>query len=210
MKAFTKETSAVVAIPGVNCDTDQIIPGRFLKADRAQGYGQFSVPRYQARRDGRTRSGISSQSSGAERSTILLVEDNFGCGSSREGAVYALVDQGIRAVIGPSFGDIFFNNALKNGLVPVRLSAEHCDHLADYLTRFPDAEVTVDLENSELILPGNLGRHPIVIDAFARECILQGLDEIEMTFTYMEKIKLSRVIEWLRMPGWPVDGRTCR
>ncbi|KQZ48804.1 hypothetical protein ASD54_18370 [Rhizobium sp. Root149] len=189
MKAFVKETSTVVAVPGVNCDTDQIIPGRFLKADRAQGYGQFLFHDIRRNEAGELDPAFPLNREGAERSTILLVEDNFGCGSSREGAVYALVDHGIRAVIGPSFGDIFFNNALKNGLVPVRLSGEQCDGLADYLARFPDAEVTVDLENSELVLPGNLGRHPIVIDAFARECILQGLDEIEMTFTYMEKIK---------------------
>ncbi len=188
MKAFTRETSTAVAIPGVNCDTDQIIPGRFLKADRAQGYGQFLF--HDIRRDehGEIDPAFPLNKPDADAAIILLVEDNFGCGSSREGAVYALVDQGIRAVIGPSFGDIFFNNALKNGLVPVRLAAEHCDALAEHLNRFPDAEVTVDLEAGELVLPGNLGTHPIAIDPFARDCILRGLDEIEMTFTYMEQI----------------------
>jgi 3-isopropylmalate/(R)-2-methylmalate dehydratase small subunit len=189
MKAFTRETSTVTIIPGVNCDTDQIIPGRFLKADRAEGYGQFLFHDIRRTEDQALDPSFPLNRPGADRATILLVEDNFGCGSSREGAVYALVDHGIRALIGPSFGDIFFNNALKNGLVPVRLSAEHCEKLAEHLGRFPDAEVTVDLAASELSLPGNLGRHPIVINAFARECILQGLDEIEMTFTYLDKIK---------------------
>ncbi len=188
MKAFTRETSTAVAIPGVNCDTDQIIPGRFLKADRAQGYGQFLFHDIRRNEHQEIDPAFPLNKPGADVATILLVEDNFGCGSSREGAVYALVDHGIRAVIGPSFGDIFFNNALKNGLVPVRLAAEHCDALAEHLNRFPDAEVTVDLEAGELVLPGNLGTHPIAIDPFARDCILRGLDEIEMTFTYMEQI----------------------
>lgn len=188
MKAFIQETSTVVAIPGVNCDTDQIIPGRFLKADRAQGYGQFLFHDIRRDEQGEIDPKFPLNRPGADAATILLVEDNFGCGSSREGAVYALVDHGIRAIIGPSFGDIFFNNALKNGLVPVRLAIDHCEALADYLARVPDAQVTVDLEAGELTLPGNLGVHPIAIDPFARDCILRGLDEIEMTYTYMEQI----------------------
>lgn len=188
MKAFTRETSKVVAIPGVNCDTDQILPGRFLKADRAQGYGQFLF--HDIRRDDQQNLDpeFPLNRPGAETATILLVEDNFGCGSSREGAVYALVDHGIRALIGPSFGDIFFNNALKNGLVPIRMPADRCEALVAYLEEFPDADVTVDLKAGEVILPGGMGVHPIVIDAFARDCILRGLDEIDMTFTFMDQI----------------------
>lgn len=189
MKAFTKETSTVVAIPGVNCDTDQIIPGRFLKADRAQGYGQFLF--HDIRRDegGELRAEFPLNQSGADKATILLVEDNFGCGSSREGAVYALADHGIRTLIGPSFGDIFFNNALKNGIVPVTLPTAHCEALAEHLAQYPDAEVTVDLEAEQLVLPGNLGTFPAKIDPFARDAILRGLDELEMTFTYLEQIQ---------------------
>lgn len=190
MRAFTKETSKVVTVPGVNCDTDQIIPGRFLKADRAQGYGQFlfhDIRRLDA--DGELDPSFPLNKPGADRATILLVEDNFGCGSSREGAVYALVDHGVRALIAPSFGDIFYNNALKNGLVPARLPVELCDALAEHLADLPDAEVTVDLEANEVVLPGDLGTHPISIDPFAREGILRGLDEIELTLTYTEQIQ---------------------
>lgn len=204
MKAFIQETSTVVAIPGVNCDTDQIIPGRFLKADRAQGYGQFLFHDIRRDEQGEIDPKFPLNRPGADAATILLVEDNFGCGSSREGAVYALVDHGIRAIIGPSFGDIFFNNALKNGLVPVRLATDYCEALADYLARVPDAQVTVDLEAGELTLPGNLGFHPIAIDPFARDCILRGLDEIEMTFTYMEQIT---AFETNRMASHPWLGR---
>jgi 3-isopropylmalate/(R)-2-methylmalate dehydratase small subunit len=189
MQAFRRETSKVITIPGVNCDTDQIIPGRFLKADRANGYGQFLFHDIRRDDDGELIPSFPLNRPDAAAATILLVEDNFGCGSSREGAIYALADHGVRALIAPSFGDIFYNNALKNGLVPVRLPVRECEALANHLARFPDADVTVDLVASELILPGNLGRHPIVIDSFARDCVLQGLDEIEMTFTYKEQIE---------------------
>lgn len=204
MKAFTRETSVVVAIPGVNCDTDQILPGRFLKADRAQGYGQFLFHDIRRLEDGEPDPGFPLNRPAAAGATILLVEDNFGCGSSREGAVYALADYGIRAIIGPSFGDIFYNNALKNGLVPVRLSASVCEALAEHLRQFPDAVVTVDLESALLALPGNLGVHPILIEPFARDCILRGLDEMDMTFTYLEQIK---AFESGRIASFPWLGR---
>ena len=189
MKAFKCETSSVVVIPGSNCDTDQIIPGRFLKADRAQGYGQFLF--HDIRRDstGAFDPAFPLNKADAEKATVLLVEENFGCGSSREGAVYALADYGIRALIGPSFGDIFFNNALKNGIVPVRLDLDVCNRLAEHFARFPDAQVTIDLEAGKIILPANLGTYAIMIDEFARDCIVRGLDEIEMTFTFIEQIK---------------------
>ena len=189
MRAFVREASKVVVIPGMNCDTDQIIPGRFLKSDRAQGYGQYLFHDIRRTSAGALDEAFPLNQAGAETATILLVEDNFGCGSSREGAVYALVDHGIRAVIGPSFGDIFYNNALKNGLLPVRLPSEICHSLATHLAHAKDGEVVVDLQASEVVLPGNLGTHPVVIDAFARDCILRGLDEIDMTFTFMEHIQ---------------------
>ena len=204
MKAFTRETSTVAVIPGVNCDTDQIIPGRFLKFDRSEGYGHFLFHDIRRDADGELAASFPLNRAGAERATILLVGDNFGCGSSREGAVYALADHGIRALLAPSFGDIFYNNALKNGLVPVKLPATVCDALADYLTRHPDAPVTVDLDKAEAVLPGNLGTHPIAIEPFARECILRGLDEMEMTFTYFEQIE---AFEKERLQNNPWLGR---
>ena len=189
MRAFVCEASKVVVIPGMNCDTDQIIPGRFLKSDRAQGYGQYLFHDIRRTSACALDEAFPLNQAVAETATILLVEDNFGCGSSREGAVFALVDHGIRAVIGPSFGDIFYNNALKNGLLPVRLTSEICHSLATHLAHAKDGEVVVDLQAAELVLPGNLGTHPVVIDAFARDCILRGLDEIDMTFTFMEHIQ---------------------
>ncbi|MDO5605996.1 MAG: 3-isopropylmalate dehydratase small subunit [Paracoccus sp. (in: a-proteobacteria)] len=188
MRAFVRETSSVVVVPGMNCDTDQIIPGRFLKADRARGYGQFLF--HDIRRDpgGNLDLAFPLNRPGADKATILLVEDNFGCGSSREGAVYALIDHGIRALIAPSFGDIFHNNALKNGLLPVRLDARLCKRLTQVLADEPGALVTIDLEAGRVDLPGGLGSHPVIIEPFARECILRGVDEIEMTLTFIDRI----------------------
>lgn len=188
MRAFTRETSPVIFVPGVNCDTDQIIPARFIKADRSEGYDQFLFHDIRRNASGALDPDFPLNRPGADDARILLVEDNFGCGSSREGAVYALVDAGIRALIAPSFGDIFRNNALKNGVVPVTLPLPVCEALADHLAASPGAEVTVDLVAGQVVLPGDLGTHPIIIDAFARECILKGLDEIEMTLTYMQQI----------------------
>lgn len=204
MRAFIRETSPVVVIPGVNCDTDQIIPGRFLKADRAQGYGKFLFHDIRRDAEGALKPDFPLNRPGAEAARILLVEDNFGCGSSREGAVYALVDHGIRALLAPSFGDIFYNNALKNGLVPVRLETAICEKLAAYLAENPDAPVTVDLEAGEVALPGGLGTHPIAMEPFARDCILRGLDEMTMTFTHLDRI---RAFEEARIAANPWLGR---
>lgn len=200
MRAFTTETSTAIAIPGVNCDTDQIIPGRFLKYDRADGYGRFLFHDIRRDREGRPDPAFPLNRPGAEAARILVVEDNFGCGSSREGAVYALVDHGIRALIAPGFGDIFFNNALKNGLVPVRLDAGICDRLTAWLADHQTAQITVDLAAGQVRLPGDLGTHPFHIGEFARDCILRGLDEMELTFTHMDRI---RAFEAARMAASP-------
>lgn len=200
MKAFTRETSTVAYVPGVNCDTDQIIPGRFLKADRSEGYDKFLFHDIRRDAEGNLDPAFPLNRTSADQATILLVEDNFGCGSSREGAVYALADAGIRALLAPSFGDIFFNNALKNGIVPVRLPVGICEALADHLAADPRVTVTVDLEAAQVVLPGDLGTHPITIDAFARDCLLQGLDEIEMTFTHMNRITAFEADRMARNP----------
>lgn len=204
MKAFIRETSTVAVVPIVNCDTDQIIPGRFLKADRAQGYGQFLFHDIRRDVDGTLDPAFALNRPEAAGATILLVGDNFGCGSSREGAVYALADHGIRALIAPGYGDIFYNNALKNGLVPVRLPATVCAALAAHLAAHPQDPVTVDLEAGQVTLPGDLGAHPITIEPFARDCILRGLDEIELTMTHLDQIE---AFEAARMAANPWLGR---
>lgn len=185
MQAFTQVTSGVAVIAGDNCDTDQILPGRFLKEPRGPDYGRFLF--HDLRRDAAGNLRADFPLNRDDSPKILLVGENFGCGSSREGAVYALVDGGIRALIGPSFGDILYNNALKNGLLPIVMPQAQCQALAAYLQHTPQAQVCVDLQAGEVILP-HAPPHPIRIDAFARDCILQGLDELELTQTMMTQI----------------------
>jgi 3-isopropylmalate/(R)-2-methylmalate dehydratase small subunit len=119
---------------------------------------------------------------------ILVAGRNFGCGSSRETAVYALVDYGIHAVVAPSFGDIFHSNALKNGLIPVALPEDVVSELRNALNAGPRREVTVDLEAQTVTLPDG-DSHPFPIDPFWRECILKGVDEIDLTRGHLEQIE---------------------
>src|SRR5690554_4163139 len=130
---LTTLTGRVAVLRGPNTDTDQIIPARFLKKDRAQGYGQFLFHDMRFSEDGEIRPHPLNTAEG-ERPRILVVEENFGCGSSREGAVYALADYGVRVVVGTTFGDIFHNNCFKNGVLPVRLSPNDHDRLMSALT----------------------------------------------------------------------------
>ncbi|GHC66298.1 3-isopropylmalate dehydratase small subunit [Limoniibacter endophyticus] len=188
MKAFTKETAMAAVIPGENVDTDQIIPARFLKMDRAQGYGQFMFHDQRFDKDGKEIADFVLNREPFRHAKILVTDENFGCGSSREGAVYAMVDYGIRAVIGPSFGDIFYNNALKNGMIPVRLPAGQVDVLRCQIENGPVRDITIDLENSRVDLPDGT-QAPIEIDPFWRECLLRGVDEIELTMGYLPQIE---------------------
>ena len=185
MQAFRRETARVAVLPGDNVDTDQIIPARFLKHDRAKGYGQFLFHDLRFDEKGQARPGFVLNE--VEDAKILVVGDNFGCGSSREGAVYALCDYGFRAVLGLSFGDIFYSNALKNGLIPVHLEPAAMDELRGALEAGPDLTITVDLEAERVILPGGTVA-ALPIDPFWRDCILEGLDEIGLTFGYGAEI----------------------
>jgi len=188
MQAIIKETALAAPIPGRNVDTDQIVPARFLKADRSAGYGRFLFHDLRFREDGSERDDFILNQEPYRHAKILVTDENFGCGSSREGAVYALYDYGIRAVIGPSFGDIFYNNALKNGLVPVKLPAETVDQLRAQLLADPHHPIVVDLEAEQVTLPdGSI--HVLAIDPFWRECLMKGVDEIELTLGYMPQIR---------------------
>ena len=200
MEKFTTLTGVAAPLPIINVDTDMLIPKQFLKTIKRTGLGKHLFDEMRYTPDGQERPDFVLNQPAYRQAKILVAGDNFGCGSSREGAVYALADAGIRALLAPSFGDIFFNNALKNGIVPVRLPVPVCEALADRLVADPQATVTVDLEAAQVILPGDLGAHPITIDAFARDCLLQGLDEIEMTFTYMDRITAFEAERMARNP----------
>lgn len=188
MQPFIKETASAAPVLGRNVDTDQIIPARFLKADRSAGYGGFLFHDLRFNQDGTEREDFVLNQEAFRGAKILITDENFGCGSSREGAVYALHDYGITAVIGPSFGDIFYNNALKNGLVPVTLPEDVVTKLRDDLLAGADRQVTIDLEAERVTLPDG-SEHVLVIDPFWRECIMKGVDEVELTLSYMPQIE---------------------
>jgi len=187
MTRFTTLTSRVIPLLIDNIDTDQIIPARFLKVTDKQGLGDnlFADWRYDDR--GSPKTDFPLNQAEHRNSAILLAGDNFGCGSSREHAPWALAGYGIRAVISTSFADIFRNNALKNGLLPVAVDKEIHRTLADIVRTNPDAEVTVDLVSQTVSLPG--GRQvPFPIDSFSRTCLIEGVDELGYLMRFMNDI----------------------
>ncbi len=177
MAQFTTLRSRAVLLPVNDVDTDQIIPARFLKVTDKAGLGQalFADWRYQA--DGSPRPEFVLNQKRSQAAAILVAGDNFGCGSSREHAPWALTGFGFRAVIATSFADIFRSNALKNGLLPVVVSPEVHEELLRRLEQEPQAELAIDLAAQSLTLPG--GRTvSFPIDPFSRTCLLQGVDEL--------------------------------
>jgi 3-isopropylmalate/(R)-2-methylmalate dehydratase small subunit len=188
MEPFKKLTSRVVAIPIDNIDTDQIIPARYLKTTDKTGLGHalFSDWRYDA--EGRPRPHFVLNHSSSQGAQALVVGDNFGCGSSREHAPWALTGFGLRAVISTSFADIFRNNSLKNGLLPVVVDHETHRRLLDLQAADPDAEIVVDLATQTLQLPdGSTVTFPI--DGFAKQCLLEGVDELGYLMTHLPAIQ---------------------
>jgi 3-isopropylmalate/(R)-2-methylmalate dehydratase small subunit len=177
MAQFISLTSRVVVVPQNDIDTDQIIPARFLKTTDKHGLGASLFADWRYGPDGAPVPGFPLNAPRAQGAKVLLAGDNFGCGSSREHAPWALTGFGFRAVVSTSFADIFRNNALKNGLLPVAIDAgAHASLLAE-LARQPDAEVTIDLATQTLRLPdGTVVKFPI--DPFARTCLLEGVDEL--------------------------------
>jgi 3-isopropylmalate/(R)-2-methylmalate dehydratase small subunit len=177
MNRISSFTARVVLLPVENIDTDQIIPARFLKVTDKAGLGDalFADWRYHA--DGSPRPEFILNSPGCRGAEVLFAGHNFGCGSSREHAPWALVGYGFRAVISTFFADIFSKNALNNGLLPITVSADVHRSLRAQLEADPHAQVTVDLASQTLTLPdGSSVQFPI--DAFARHCLLQGVDQL--------------------------------
>jgi 3-isopropylmalate/(R)-2-methylmalate dehydratase small subunit len=173
MEPFKKLVSKTVVLPASNIDTDQIIPARFLKVTDKRGLGKWLFADWRYEGNGAEKVDFVLNQPAAKGASVLVAGDNFGCGSSREHAPWALVDFGFRAVVSSSIADIFRNNSTKNGLLPIIVdSATHQALLAK-----PGAEVTVDLESQTLTLPdGRSAKFPI--DPFARYCMLNGVDEL--------------------------------
>lgn len=184
---FSQVKSRVVLLPMNDIDTDQIIPARYLKTTDKRGLGKqlFADWRYQP--DGTPRAEFVLNQPSSHGSRVLLAGDNFGCGSSREHAPWALLDFGFVAVISTSFADIFKSNALKNGVLPVVVDAKIHEALRAALVANPAAEVTVDLEKQQLTLPD--GRAVgFTVDPFSRTCLLNGQDELGYLRSFEERI----------------------
>jgi len=186
MAQFTTLTSRVVPLPANDIDTDQIIPARFLKAIDKKGMGDnlFADWRYNA--DGSLKADFVLNKPESAGCQILLAGDNFGCGSSREHAPWALTSFGFHAVISTSFADIFRNNALKNGLIPIIVDDETHKMLFDFIEEVPNAELTVDLESQTLSFPNGSVKFPI--DPFNKTCLLNGVDELGYILGFEKEI----------------------
>ncbi len=184
MEKFTKLTGVAAPLPRINVDTDMIIPKQFLKTIERSGLGKnlFDEMRYD--REGNEIEDFVLNKPAYREARILVTGENFGCGSSREHAPWALLDFGIRCVIAPSFADIFYNNCFKNGILPIVLPQEQVDLLMDDAERGSNAVVTVDLENMTISGPDG-GQIGFELDPFRRHCLLNGLDDIGLT---MEKV----------------------
>ena len=177
MEPIKSFTSTVVLLPIENIDTDQIIPARFLKVTNKAGLGDALFSDWRYHEDGSPKQDFILNFPESKGAQVLFAGDNFGCGSSREHAPWALVGYGFRAVLSTFFADIFQNNALKNGLLPIVVAPEVHRKLQDALQADPKARVTVDLEHQALTLPdGETVKFPI--DPFAKHCLLNGLDQL--------------------------------
>ena len=187
MQKFDKLTGVAAPLPMINVDTDMIIPKQFLKTIKRSGLGRnlFDELRYEP--DGREKPDFVLNRPAYRKAQILVAGDNFGCGSSREHAPWALLDFGIRCVIAPSFADIFYNNCFKNGILPITLPPSEIDKLLDDASRGSNAVVTVELEKQEIRGPDG-GMIKFDVDAFRKQCLLNGWDDIGLTLRREKQI----------------------
>ena len=201
MQKFTKLTGVAAPLPMINVDTDMIIPKQFLKTIKRTGLGKhlFSEMRYD--QAGKEQPDFVLNKPAYRKATILVTGDNFGCGSSREHAPWALLDYGFRCVIAPNFADIFFNNTFKNGILPIKLPQADVDKLMDDAKRGANATITVDLEKQAITGPDG-GVIKFEIDPFRKKCLLEGLDDIGLTLQKAKSIdafeaKAKEARSWL-------------
>jgi 3-isopropylmalate/(R)-2-methylmalate dehydratase small subunit len=201
MEPFTRLDAVAAPMPVPNVDTDQIIPARFLRKSRKDGYGQYLFRDLRFAADGTEKPEFVLNQAPYRGASILVADKNFGCGSSREHAVYALWDYGFRVVIAPSFGDIFFGNSFKNGFLPIVLPEETVARLRGAIQAKPGARMTVDLAAQTVTGPDGIG-HLFEIDAYRKECLLKGIDELDFTLARRDEIaafekRLGETTPWL-------------
>jgi len=180
MQKFTKLTAVAAPLPMINVDTDAIIPKQFLKTILRSGLGKHLFYELRYDEEGKEKPGFVLNKPAYRKAQILVAGENFGCGSSREHAPWALLDYGIRCVISTSFADIFYNNCFQNGILPIKVSKEDLDKLMDDANRGANATITVDLENQEIRGPDG-GMVKFEMDPFRKRCLLEGLDNIGLT-----------------------------
>jgi 3-isopropylmalate/(R)-2-methylmalate dehydratase small subunit len=187
MKPFTTHTGVVAALDRANVDTDQIIPKQFLKRIERTGFGEFLFWDWIRKDDGSPDPDFALNKPEAKGASVLIARRNFGCGSSREHAPWALEDYGFRVVVAPSFADIFYNNCFKNGMLPIRLSEQQVDELFKRAAALTPYTLTADLQSCTL--SDNQGfSATFEVEPFRRHCLLNGLDDIGLTLEHEDKI----------------------
>ncbi|MEM6799042.1 MAG: 3-isopropylmalate dehydratase small subunit [Planctomycetota bacterium] len=187
MNPFTTHTGLVVAMDRANVDTDQIIPKQFLKRIERTGFGEFLFWDWRKTPDGANDPAFELNRPEAQGASVLLARRNFGSGSSREHAPWALEDYGFRVIVAPSFADIFYNNCFKNGMLPIVLSEEQVEDLFRRAAEHDGYELTADLEG-RVLKDGHGFEAAIDVDDFRRHCLLNGLDHISLTLEHEDKI----------------------
>lgn len=203
MRPFTRLDATACLLPLANVDTDQLIPARFMKRPRSEGYGQFLLYDLRFAEDGAVRSDSPIDAPGRAGAEILVARRNFGSGSSREAAVYALVDGGFRCVLAPSFGDIFSSNAVNNGLLPARLAEAEIEALLAWLAE-GGRSVAVDLEACT-VTAGDL-RFGFSIDPVWRVKLLNGWNDLDLTLSHSQAIadfatRDAQLRPWAQLPA---------
>jgi 3-isopropylmalate/(R)-2-methylmalate dehydratase small subunit len=202
MDKFTTLDGIAAPLPMINVDTDKIIPKQFLKTIKRTGLGKALFDELRYKNDGSENPDFILNKPAYRQARIMVAGENFGCGSSREHAPWALLDFGIRCVIASSFADIFYNNCFKNGILPIKLPQEIVDELMDDARKGANARLTVDLEKQTITRPDG-GIVKFEIDGFRKHCLLNGLDDVGLTLqkapaigSFEEKNKLSQPWLW--------------
>lgn len=208
MKAFTQHQGLVAPLDRANVDTDQIIPKQFLKSIKRTGFGENLFDEWRYLDEGQPGQDNSKRPLNTDfvlnqpryqGASILLAQENFGCGSSREHAPWALDEYGFRAIIAPSFADIFYNNSFKNGLLPIVLSQETVDELMRLVEANEGYQLTIDLAEQKVVRADGVS-YPFEVDAFRKHCLLNGLDDIGLTLQDEAEIRAFETGYKVRYP----------
>ncbi len=207
MHAFTTLSGLVAALDRVNVDTDQIIPKQFLKTIKRTGLREGLFFDWRKRKDGSPDPEFFLNQARYQGATILLTRDNFGCGSSREHAPWALLDQGFRCIVASSFADIFYNNCFQNGILPVVLKTDEVQALMTDVLKTPDYQLTVDLGNQTVTTPAGT-RYRFDIDPFRKDCLYHGMDSIGLTLQYEAAIAAYETRRKVEAPWLFTDLRS--